>query len=206
MKWSVAQSIRAQLLRGAVLFSAAALLIGGLAGTFQWPLVGTFFEAISIGRFGPVIGVLIATITSRMTSTRWAARLSGGVICFVAAFIGVSHYAFQGRSVPLLAWSWVALSTVLGIVLAPMVANGVDVTSSRSGGSASELFITIIRRGAVVGAVLGGLVGLCVGLYAYAPTAPFAVIEGGVFGTVTSVVVSLIVAAVVLLPKVRVRS
>ena len=204
MKWSVAPSIHARLIRGAVLFSAAALLVGGLAGTLQWPIVGTFFEALSIGRFGPVIGVVIAAVTSPMASHRWLVRCTGGIICFVAALHGVVHSAFQGRSVPLFAWSLVTLSVVLGVVLAPMVASGAVVTSSRHGESASELFTTIISRGAVIGAVIGAVVGLGVGLYAFAPTAPFAVIEGAIFGTVSSVIVALVIAAVVLLPRVKV--
>ena len=208
MMWSVAPSIHARLIRGAVLFSAAALLVGGLAGTLQWPIVGTFFEALSIGRFGPVIGVVIAAVTSPMASHRWLVRCTGGIICFVAALHGVVHYAFQGRSVPLFAWSLVTLSVVLGVVLAPMVASGAVVTSSRHGESASELFTTIISRGAVIGAVIGAVVGLGVGLgvglYAFAPTAPFAVIEGAIFGTVSSVIVALVIAAVVLLPRVKV--
>ena len=139
-----------------------------------------------------------------MASHRWLVRCTGGIICFVAALHGVVHSAFQGRSVPLFAWSLVTLSVVLGVVLAPMVASGAVVTSSRHGESASELFTTIISRGAVIGAVIGAVVGLGVGLYAFAPTAPFAVIEGAIFGTVSSVIVALVIAAVVLLPRVKV--
>ena len=41
---------------------------------------------------------------------------------------------------------------------------------------------------AVGGTGVGGLIGLVVGVFAYPPTAPFAVIEAGVFGGISGVV------------------
>ena len=205
MQWSMKQSVWGQVVRGVVLFSAAALLVGGIAGTIQWPIVGTFFDAFRVGLYGPVVGLVVAFITAPMASCRWATRIAGGTICTAVALPTMLNYAILGRPIAFVGWSLVVLSATLGIVLAPMVANGVELTASWRGGSASDLFTTIISRGAIVGAVLGGITGLVIGLFTFAPTAPFAVVEGGILGTVTCSIVSLLIAAVVLLPKVKVR-
>jgi len=187
-----------------VLFTAVAVLLGGTAGTLQWPIVGTFFEAIEAAPYGAVVGVFIALVTWPIASERWAVRLVGGLTSGGAARCALLTYSGPVKVTVIIGWSFVIASAALGVVVAPMVASGVEVTSSRPGEPASERFGKYVVRGLVVGSGLGGVVGLIVGLFAYAPTAPFALIEGGILGAVTGVVASLLVATAVLLPKVKV--
>jgi hypothetical protein len=61
----------------------------------------------------------------------------------------------------------------------------------------------VVGAGAVGGAALGGIAGLIIGLVSYPPTAAFAVIEGGVLGGGSGVVLALAVVAVLIVPRLR---
>lgn len=59
--------------------------------------------------------------------------------------------------------------------------------------------------GTVVGTGIGGVVGLVIGLSSYWPTAPFAVVEGGIFGLVLGTGAACVPALVVLLSALAIR-
>jgi hypothetical protein len=61
----------------------------------------------------------------------------------------------------------------------------------------SAPFGRFVLVGAIAAGVLGAIVGLIVGLYAYPPTAPFAVLELGIPGALAGAVLGVIVGAVV---------
>lgn len=62
--------------------------------------------------------------------------------------------------------------------------------------------LPVLPRSIVIGTVItgtvGGLVGLIVGLFTYAPTAPFAVIEVGLPATIAGAIIGLIVGSLIL--------
>lgn len=62
--------------------------------------------------------------------------------------------------------------------------------------------LPLVLRAVVIGAacigVVGALVGLVVGLFTYAPTAPFAVVELGLPAAVTGALVGFVVGSVLL--------
>jgi len=202
--WSVTDSVGARVVRGVVVFAAAAVLLGGIAGTLQWPIVGTFFAALEAAPWGVATGVFIALVTSPFASRRWAVRAVGGLTSGGLALGGLLSYAGPLKIDGDIGWTFVVVSAGLGVVLAPMVASGLEITAKASGASVGERFAAMVRRGAVIGSILGAAVGLVVGLFAFAPTAPFALVEGGIFGTVMGVVFALLMAAAVLLPRIKV--
>jgi hypothetical protein len=71
--------------------------------------------------------------------------------------------------------------------------------------SAAVVIGRAVAIGAIGGGGLGALAGLIIGLVTHPPTAPFAVVEGGVLCAVSGVVVSLPIAAAVLATRLRVR-
>jgi hypothetical protein len=62
--------------------------------------------------------------------------------------------------------------------------------------------LTLLPRSIVIGSLVagaaGGITGLIVGLFTYAPTAPFAVIEAGIPATIAGAVAGLIVGSLIL--------
>lgn len=62
--------------------------------------------------------------------------------------------------------------------------------------------LTVLPRAIVIGAVLTGVVGsfagLIVGLFTYAPTAAFAVIEVGLPATIAGAIIGLVVGSLIL--------
>lgn len=62
--------------------------------------------------------------------------------------------------------------------------------------------LPVLPRSIVIGAFItgtvGGITGLIVGLFTYAPTAPFAVIEAGLPATIVGAVVGLIAGSLIL--------
>lgn len=183
-------------------------VICGLIGTGQWPVVGTFFGAVTGFAAGAVLGlangVTLAALTA-ITSSRWAARL---VTAATSLGCGLGAAAITDTSprgdwiVPL------AVGIVLAAAIGPFAAFGTQpvVLGPRfARWTARDLMARIIGGGAIAGGALGGLAGLVIGATTYLPTAPFAVVEGGVLGSVSGVLIALLVMAAVIGPKLRVR-
>jgi hypothetical protein len=61
----------------------------------------------------------------------------------------------------------------------------------------------IAGRGAGAGSIIGGLAGLGIGLATYPPTAPFAIIEGALFGVVPGAVCGFFAAGLILATRRR---
>jgi hypothetical protein len=156
--------------------------VGGLVGTVIVPLFGT----IAGGVIGACVGALsglgsgLAVATAlvfgagRVGVRLVGASAAGGCALLEATFVFRQESVSTRLIVALLAF--IALCVALGSWLAPWVAFAHVGTEYRR----------VIGRAmavcAVGGSAVGGLVGLVVGVYAYPPTAPFAVIEAGVFG------------------------
>jgi hypothetical protein len=177
-------------------------------GTADWPVVGTFMAALVGGTVGGLVGVVngvTLAVVTRVTSSRWAARLVAAATSLACAVVP----AYLTHASP--RWDWVvpaALGTVLAAVIGPFAGFGAQpvVLGPRfRTRPVSDVAGRIVVGGLVVGAGLGGVAGLVLGLIGYPPTAPFALVEGAIFGSVSGVVVALLAAAAVIGPKLRVR-
>ena len=59
--------------RGAALFAGLAGVLGGIAGTIDWPVVGTFFGAVEGALAGAVVGVIDAAALTLLAG--WPRRV-----------------------------------------------------------------------------------------------------------------------------------
>jgi hypothetical protein len=191
---------------------AAGAVIGGVVGTIDWPVVGTFFGA-STGTFvgagaGIVDGLALAGV-ARQGRPAWVARLASGIVSSGFALVAASR-AGQFRALEPVAGqaTLVAVCLLLGAVLGPMIAYGVEPISSGrvpTPRPLPQLGARLLLWGAAIGGALGGTAGLVIGILAYLPTAPFAAVEGAALGAVSGVVLALLLGATALLPKLRMR-
>jgi hypothetical protein len=142
-------------------------VVGGIAETLQFPVVGTFFGAVEGGVAGSAAGLLIGLL-----------------------LIGIEG---------LMPAQWHA-PRPLRLSLRPGGRSAAAVL-----GRAAAVLGRAVAIGAIGGGGLGAIAGLVVGLATHPPTAPFAVIEGGILCAVSGVVVSLPIAAAVLAARLRAR-
>src|SRR5690349_15514967 len=70
---------------GAVSFGGLGLLLGGVAGTADWPLVGTFFGAIEGAAVGAATGVLVGVVVAWLIRRTPSGPVAFGVSGAVAA-------------------------------------------------------------------------------------------------------------------------
>jgi hypothetical protein len=198
------------LTRGICFGGSAGAVIGGVVGTVDWPVVGTFFGGLAgvlVGAgAGALDGAVLAEVAAR-TQSAWTAHLASAAVSSGFALIAVSRAgAFRSLGHVAGKATLVTVCFLLGAVLGPMIAHGVEPISFGRGPvpvPLSRFVATWVRWGAVVGGVLGAIVGLVVGIHAYLPTSPFAAVEGASFGCVSGVVLALLLLAVAVLPKLR---
>jgi hypothetical protein len=191
--------------RGAAWLAAVGFVLGGVAGTVDRPVVGTFFGAVGGAGVGAVAGVLVGVVLAIMaasTRSRLVVRLVSAALAGGAALAGTAAYPGAVDGSRLVAVAWVVAAAVLAGCVAPLIAygTGAEVAAGLPSAGARILF-----WGAIVGAGAGAAIGLAVGARAYLPTAPFAAVEGGILGVVSGLVVACIVAGVVVLPRWRAR-
>jgi hypothetical protein len=188
---------------GAVIGTVA----GGIAATIDFPIAGTFFGAFAGLAVGVVAGATngLVAIVARLVGARWAPTVGCGLVTLAAgaADVGLAHRHAMT--------SWLVIGGIALIVaaLARVTTYGVEaVDLGRRLGrrSAGEVLARAAIGGAAVGGVLGAVAGLVIGVV----TDPvyliaFAVIEGGILCAVSGVVVALLLAVLLLAPRVRVR-
>jgi hypothetical protein len=195
--------------RGAALFAGLAGVLGGIAGTIDWPVVGTFFGAVEGALAGAVVGVINAaalTLLAGWTRSRWACRGLSGVVAGVAAAGGAQIYAGPVNVSRTVAVVLIATAAVVGAALGPLVAYGAEpVPASRLAGARLPRVGRILGWGAALGAAAGAVAGLIIGMHTYLPTSPVAAVEGAVFGVVSGGVLACLVAGVAVLPRIRAR-
>lgn len=190
--------------RGVWMGTCAGLALGGVAGTVDWPVVGTFFAGIEGAVAGTAAGLssgfALSLIAGRSRS-HWRARATAGCIAALAA-AGVWLSRAGRVDVP----GWVAVGLVIatvliGAALGPLIAFGVDPTTAAGlrGLDLQRHFVL----GAASGAGLGAVLGLVVGLFAYLPTAPVAAVEGAVLGSVCGLVLAALVIGCRAVPRLR---
>jgi hypothetical protein len=200
------EKVPAALLRGLAFLAGAGGLLGGIAGTFRWPLIGTFFGAVEGAAVGAVVGVLDAvllTTAAQVTRSVWAQRVISGLVSWTFAMLGALNY--HG---PIVVPIVVMASLIVGAFVGPLIGFGVETEpiDQRVGSANLRYGKRLIAWGAGIGAGLGAAAGFIVGLIVFAPTSPFAAVEGAMFGVVAGTVVACLVGAVALLPRLRAKS
>lgn len=189
------------------MFACAGAVLGGVAGTLDWPVVSTFFGAIAGAGAGAAVGVvdgLALVLLALAAASPWPARVVSGLVSGVAATLAVwagDGRPFQAPSAPQVVVIMSAL--LLGGAVGPLVADGRPVLPGGRPADAAlgRVVGRVVAAGAALGGVIGGVAGGIIGASSYLPTAPFAVVEGAVLGAVSGAVVGCAVAgAVVVLP------
>lgn len=176
----------------------AGTLAGGVTGlaigTASFPIVGTCLGAtagvVAGAGLGLANGAVLAAL-SRWTSRRLLFAITAGLICGIGVIVGAVLTFGGWQRVPTSGWQppvFVAWCVGLGVVLGPAAVRtrGPDITR----------LAVLAGYGAAGAAILGSVAGLAVGLTAYAPTAPFALIEGSLLAAPPGALVGALLACV----------
>ncbi|MHB1594209.1 MAG: GNAT family N-acetyltransferase [Streptosporangiaceae bacterium] len=225
----------AAILRGIAYLAGLGAALGGIAGTIDWPLVGTFFGAVDGLAAGAVAGLADGLLLSypvgrddagrdavgqdgdgrdavgreaaREAPPRWLVRVGSGVLAGAAAAVAALMYAGPITLPLAAAVALVVVAAVAGAAFGPLIRYGADLGRVRRFGR-RQVPVTagrVIGWGAVLGLVLGAVGGLIVGVIVYLPTAPVAAIEGAILGAVSGTLLALLAAGFVVLPTLRAR-
>jgi hypothetical protein len=192
-------------LPGVVLVAGLGCVLGGAAGTADWPVVGTFFGAVAGSVVGAVVGVVLTltlALLARVTRSSWAARLVSGLVAGLAGLglVGLGSGTDAVRGTP--AVVLLATGTVVAGALGPMIAFGVrPMPDGRPGFTwAAGVWGVCLGWGCALGAAAGAVTGLVIGLD-HLPTLVFAGVEGGVLGCVSGLVLACLAAGIAVLPR-----
>ena len=187
--------------RGAGLFAGLGGVLGGLAATLDWPIVGTFFGvlegAVAGAAFGVVDAIVLASLV-RATSSVWGTRATSGVAAGAAALMAEAAYTGPIVAPSPATAAFITIAALMGAVFGPLIAFGMEPTPARQ-------MLRFLAWGAGGGAGAGAVTGVVIGLRTYAPTAGVAAVEGALFGVVTGLMLACLAAAASLLPRVRAR-
>jgi hypothetical protein len=202
----------AALFRAIGIGALVGVLSGSVVGTLTWPVVGTFFGAL-IGAlvgalYGLVNGLVLAGIVE-VTTSRWipAALCALTTLLGTACLVSVGH----GWTTPSGTTSnvvFITVCTLLAAALGPIAGHGArPIKLGRRIGQrrVSTVIKTALLIGAVGGGSSGALLGAGLGLESYPPTAAAAAIEGCVLGAVSGAAACLLLATLLIAPKLRVR-
>ena len=188
-----------------VLITGLGGVLGGAAGTADWPVVGTFFGAAWGAVLGVVVGLVLGSVMgvlSGVTRSRWAARsvsgLVAGVLGMGAVGLGSGGYAVPGTGAIVL----VTVGALVAAALGPVIAFGVAPRPDGRPGLAWAVAAgtTFVAWGCGLGVSAGAVTGLVIGL-GHPPTALFAAAEGGILGGVSGLVLAVAAAGVAVLPR-----
>jgi hypothetical protein len=150
-----------------------------LFGTIAGSVIGACAGALSGLGSGLAVATALVFGAGRVGVRLVGASAAGGCALLEATFV----LSRESASTPLIiALAFIALCIALGGWLAPWVA------FANVGAEYRRVIGRAMAACAVGGTAVGGLVGLVIGVHAYPPTAPFAVVEAGVFGGMIGVV------------------
>jgi hypothetical protein len=185
--------------RAGAIGAATGAVIGALVGTLAFPIVITAVGAIAGAGIGLVVGGIngagLITVLRRRASWRAASTACAVISLVVTTPIGLATNALALGRLALLPMILVPLvSAAAAGVLGPIAAFG---GASLDGRPGQRRLVDLTRRtivvGLVIGAAGGAVTGLIVGLFAWAPTAVFAAVEGGLLGCASGAVCALLV-------------
>jgi hypothetical protein len=189
------------------LFGAAGLVLGGVAGTADWPVVGSFFGAVEGACVGALVGVLAGVAVGqlgRWTRATWALRAVSGLLGGGAAGFGAVTYRGPIVAPSGLTAALVAVAVVASAALGPLLLAGVPTRPLRADRVVLKLGQFLVL-GVAAGAAVGAVAGLVLGLRAYPATAPFAAVEGAMFGAANGAVLACVAAGLRSLTRRRLR-
>jgi hypothetical protein len=202
----------AVLARAAAIGSGVGAVAGGVGGTVSFPIVGTFFGALLGVVAGATIGLLnglVVLAVAELTASRGVTRLAcavtsiGGCLALLAGGLIPGWWPLRGVASAVLLTAIAVLAGALG----PIAAHGarpLDLGRRLGEVPVSTYLTKALAAGAVTGGTLGAVAGFVLGLD-YLPTAPVAVVEGGILGSVSGAVAAVTIAAVLIAPKLRAR-
>jgi hypothetical protein len=197
------------LVRGTAAFAALGGVLLGVAGTVDWPVVGTFFAGLTGTLLGAAVGIVatpVLLVLGRFTGSVWAARAASGLMVAAAA-VGTAlvDAVPLDLSTPVYA-ALLGVGTVTGAALGPLVTRGAEPVSGQPADQwVSHTAGRLLAWGAALGVVGGAVTGLVIGMQTYLPTSPVAAVEGAVLGLVSGLVAGAAVVGVVVLPRLRPR-
>ena len=186
-------------MRGCVVGTAFGIATGGAVMSLSWLVVGTFLGALVGAPVGAGAGALVGLVLAglhRVAAPRQVLRA-----CVIAPWLAVGAVALAkvvaaGNGVsPAPAALIVIANVALACFTATYVVSGDGWIELGAGWrrrplAAVAFLVSIV--GVVVGGALGGIAGGIIGVVTYLPTAPFAVIEGGILGLVSGLVLGLV--------------
>ncbi|WP_151083118.1 hypothetical protein [Nocardioides cynanchi] len=197
--------MRASLRSALVLMTGLGGVLGGAAGTVDWPVVGTFFGAAWGAVLGCLTGVAVGLALgglARVTRSRWAARLGSGLVAGAvgSVVLPLCSGAYDVPGTPEVAL--VLAGAVVAGALGPVIAFGVGPRPDGRPGDhwAVETLARFLAWGGLLGASAGVVTGLVIGL-GYPPTVLVAAVEAGVLGGVSGLVLATLAAGVAVLPR-----
>lgn len=186
----------------------AGTLAGGVSGlvigTAILPIVGTgvgtAVGAMAGAGLGLVNGFLLV-LTATRTDRRGIFAAVTGVVCGGVGLIGVSLAAGGWSRILIAGWpapAFLAWCIVLGAALGPVVVRPRESSGRRHGPDVrATRIVRFAAYGAAGAATVGAIAGLAVGLVAYAPTAPFALVEGAFLAGPPGALIGALIGALV---------
>jgi hypothetical protein len=185
---------------------------GGVVGTVIAPVIGTFFGAVVgvvVGGFVGLINGFVLVGVLRLTTSNWAAAAA----CAVTTYACVAEFVWrnvvpQGSVPGPVGWLIVVTAAAVAAAVGPVAARGaqpVDLGFAYGPRPVSTIAGTALAIGAGSGLAIGAVIGLAIGMVTYLPTAPAALVEGGLFGAASGLVLAMLIAALVITPCLRVR-
>lgn len=160
--------------------------------------------------FGALVGVLTALavlVLTALSAPRWALG-AGGLVVGGCLAVAVMWLVRPPVGQPGGLAALVTAAGLLGAGLGPLVAFGpAGAAGSRWPDHTALIALAkpVLVGGLAGGAAVGGVVGLVVGVVAYLPTSPVALVEGGLLGATSGLLVALVVLLVIVGVRLRVR-
>jgi hypothetical protein len=201
----------AALFRALGIGAVVGTIAGGGMGTSSFPVVGTAIGAVIgcvIGvLFGVANGLVLAGVVG-VTTARWVPAIACALTTLgcAAGLVSVGHW--WGPTARTASLVFVAACTLLATALGPIAGCGArPVRLGRRIGQrpVGKVMKAALSIGAAGGTASGALIGVGIGIASSPRTAPVAAIEGAVLAAVSGAAACLLLATLVIAPKLRVR-
>jgi len=170
----------------------AGTLTSGAAGAIYGVVTFQHAGAVVVGMAAAFIGGVLAVLDgiARGLLAWWLRQgpLAAGVTAALTYAAVGALYGRLGNPFPHPEVTCAVIAAAVGALVGPVTIFGVRPTPAR------ERLARVIGLCAVAGVLLGAAAGLVIGLYGYWPTAPFAIVEGALFGGGCGIVVAVLVS------------
>jgi hypothetical protein len=192
--------------RSVLIGGAVGGVVGGIIGTLLFPIVVTAVGAV----IGGVVGLALGFVNGLMLSLLRCFTQSRAAAPGIAALTTGGAIALLTRSDHSPGWNVIigSVFVILATVVAPLAADGaepVDLGPRMKRRPFSQVVGVGVAIGAAIGGGVGMVAGAIIGGQAYLPTMPVAVVEGGLFGAGTGIVVALITVGCIMASRLELR-